>query len=104
MYPHVGPYTPYFGFGYGGIKNILTMWSPMSNPLTNLIAPPRSILRVTQVGIIIDYGEPLDEDNDSSKRKHNLRMPRIILIGKPYHERKGKPSPVGDVGGLLTHG
>jgi hypothetical protein len=104
MYPHVGPYTPYSGFGYGGIRNTPTMWPPMSNPLTNLTTPPRSILRVAQVGIVIDYGEPLDEDNDSSKRKHNLRMPRIILIGKPYHERKGKPSPIGDVGGLFTHG
>jgi hypothetical protein len=76
----------------------------MSIPLTNLIAPPRSILGVAQIGIVMDYGEPLDEDNDSSKRKHNLRMPRIILIGKPYHEQKGKPSLIGDVGGLLTHG
>ncbi len=35
MYPHVGPYTPYFGFGYGGIKGVPTMWPPMSNPLAN---------------------------------------------------------------------
>jgi hypothetical protein len=22
MYPHVGPYTPYFGFGYGGVGDV----------------------------------------------------------------------------------
>jgi hypothetical protein len=25
MYPHVGPYTPYFGFGYKGIRGVPTM-------------------------------------------------------------------------------
>jgi hypothetical protein len=25
MYPHVGPYTPYFGFGYEGIRRAPTM-------------------------------------------------------------------------------
>jgi len=25
MYPYVGPYTPYFGFGYGGIGGVPTM-------------------------------------------------------------------------------
>jgi hypothetical protein len=56
------------------MRNVPTMWPPMSNPLTNFTAPPRSIWGVAQVGIVIDYGEPLDEDNDSSKRKHNLRI------------------------------
>ncbi len=35
MYSCVGPYTPYIGFGYEGIGSALTMWSPMSDPLTN---------------------------------------------------------------------
>jgi hypothetical protein len=38
MYLHVGPCTPYFGFGYGGIRSAPIMWHPISNPLVNLIA------------------------------------------------------------------
>jgi hypothetical protein len=44
MYPHVGPYTPYFGFGYEGIRRAPTMWPPMSNPLVNPMVPPKLIL------------------------------------------------------------
>jgi hypothetical protein len=104
IHPYVGPYTSYFGFSYGGMGSALIIWPLMSDPLTNLTAPPKLILGVTQVGIVIDCGEPLDEENDSSKRKHNLRMPRIVLTKKPYHERRGKPSPIKDVGGLFTCG
>ncbi len=43
MYPYVGPYTPYFGFGYGGIAGVPTMWPPMSNPLTNPTSSPKPI-------------------------------------------------------------
>jgi len=32
MCPHVGPCTPYFGFGYGGIRSAHKMWLPISNP------------------------------------------------------------------------
>jgi hypothetical protein len=46
MYPHVGPYTPYFGFEYGEIKNAPTMWPPMFDPLLNLISPPKLILGI----------------------------------------------------------
>jgi hypothetical protein len=35
MYFHVGFYTPYFGYGYKGIRNVRTMWPPISDPLTN---------------------------------------------------------------------
>jgi hypothetical protein len=35
MYPHVGPYIPYFGSSYQGIGSVPIMWPPMSNPLTN---------------------------------------------------------------------
>ncbi len=31
-------------------------------------------------------------------------MPRIILIGKPYSEQRGKPSLIGNDGGLPTSG
>jgi hypothetical protein len=39
MFPHVGPYTPYFGFGYDGIGSAPTMWPLMSNPLPNFTTP-----------------------------------------------------------------
>ncbi len=43
MYTHVGPYTPYFGSGYGGIKGVPTMWPPMLDPLANPMASPKPI-------------------------------------------------------------
>ncbi len=30
--PHVGPYTPYFGLGYGNIGNVPTMWPLVFDP------------------------------------------------------------------------
>ncbi len=48
MYLHVGPYTPYFGYGYGGINNAPTMWLPRFNPLVNPITPPKLVLEITQ--------------------------------------------------------
>jgi hypothetical protein len=46
MYPHVGPYTPYFCYGYEGMS-APTMWPPMSNPLANPIVLPNPILGIT---------------------------------------------------------
>ncbi len=51
------------------------MWPPISNPLANFIAPPKLVLGITQVGIIIDCKEPSDETKDYFKRKHNPKMP-----------------------------
>jgi hypothetical protein len=62
------------------------MWLPMFDPLLELIAPPKPVLGIVQVGIVIDYGELSDEDNDSSERKHNPMMPRIVFIKKSCHE------------------
>jgi hypothetical protein len=104
MYLHVGPYTPYFGYGYGGIKNAPSMWPPMSNPLTNPITPPKPILEITQNEIVADCGEPLGEDDDFHERKHNPKMPIIIPIKKPYHGRKIIPSYIKNVGGPLIGG
>jgi hypothetical protein len=50
------------------------MWPPMSDPFVNIIASPKLVMRVAQVGIVTDHMEPLDEVDDSFKRKHNLRM------------------------------
>jgi hypothetical protein len=46
MYPHVGPYTPYFGYGYKGIRSAPTMWPPMSNPLANPTTLPNPNLGI----------------------------------------------------------
>jgi len=59
MYFHVGPYTPYFGFGYMGMGSALIMWPPISNPLTNPITPPKPILRIAQAGIVINCEEQM---------------------------------------------
>lgn len=67
---HVEPYSSY----YGGIRNVLTMWRLKSNPFTNDMAPLKLISEVAQIGIVTNYGEPPYEDDDSSKRKHNLKM------------------------------
>ncbi len=40
MYFHVRPYTPYFGYGYGGIKGVLTILPPMFDLLTNPMISP----------------------------------------------------------------
>ncbi len=89
MYPHVGTCIPYFGFSYGGIGNALTMWPLMSNPLRNLMAPPKPILGVAQTEIVIDQEENLDEDDVFLERKHNLILQRIVPTRKPYHEQMG---------------
>jgi len=102
MYPHVGPYTPYFCFGNGGIRSVPTLWPLMFDPLVNPTTPPKLILGITQVGIVIDQGEPSNEDDEYFKRKHNPRMPRIIPIKKLYHEQRGQPSPIGNASWLPT--
>ncbi len=43
---HVGPYTPYFGSGYEGKRNVPTMWPPMSNPLVNPTTSPKLVSRI----------------------------------------------------------
>jgi hypothetical protein len=58
MYLHVGPYTPYVGFGYGGIRGVLTMWPPMSNPLVNPMASPKLVSRIAQTEIVTNCREP----------------------------------------------
>jgi hypothetical protein len=46
MYPHVGPYTPYFGSSCKGVECDPIMWPPMSNPLANLMTSPKPILGI----------------------------------------------------------
>jgi hypothetical protein len=43
MYLCVGPYTPYFGFGYGNIRSVPTMWPCMFDPLINPKASPKPL-------------------------------------------------------------
>jgi hypothetical protein len=89
MYFHVGPYTPYFYSGNGGIKNVPTMWLPMFNPLINPTTPPKLIFGITQVGIVTNHRELLDEDDEYFERL--------------YHEQRGQPSPIKNVNGLFTN-
>jgi hypothetical protein len=96
MFFHVGPCTPYSGPCYGGKGGAPVMWLPIFDPLVNIMAPPKLILGVAQALIIIDHMELLDEDDDSSKKKHNPRMPQIV----PINERRGRPSLIRDGVGL----
>jgi hypothetical protein len=68
MFLRVGPYTSYFCSSYGGIGSVLVMWPPMSNPLTNIMTPPKLVLGVAQVEIVTNHKEPLDEDDNSSEK------------------------------------
>ncbi len=104
MYPHVGPYTPYFGSSYGGIGSVPTMLLPMFDPLVNPMASPKPVLKIAQTKIVKNCEEPLDEDEDYSKEKHNPKMPQIVPIKKLYHDQKEKPSLIEDVSKPLTSG
>lgn len=64
MYPHVGPCTPYFGFGYGGIGSVHIMWPPISDPLINLIAPPKLVMGIAQAGIVTNCKELSNQNKD----------------------------------------
>jgi hypothetical protein len=75
MYLRVGHFTPYFDYGYEGIRNVLTMWLAISNPLANPITPAKPISKIAQTGIVINGREPLDEYEDNFEGKHNPRMP-----------------------------
>jgi hypothetical protein len=75
----------------------------MSDLLANPMTSPKWVPRIGQVGIVIDHGEPSDEDEDYSKRKHNPRMPWIIPTENPYHDRREDPL-IGNVGRPLTNG
>ncbi len=77
------------------------MWPPMSNPLVDPTPPPKLISKITQIRIITNHREPSNEDKDYSKRKHNPKMPQIVPTKNLYHEQKGKPSLIRDVGRLF---
>jgi hypothetical protein len=47
MYPHDGPYTPYFYYGYGAIRSVPIMWLLMFNPLINPTTLTKPILGIT---------------------------------------------------------
>ncbi len=86
MYLQIGPYTPYFGFSYGGVGGVPTMWPPMSNPLANPMASPKLVSGIAQAKIVTNCEEPSNEDEDYFERKYNPMMPQIIPTKKSYHD------------------
>ncbi len=88
MYSHVGRYTPCYCSSYGGRASAPTMWAPISNPLANPTAPPKPVLGITQDEIVTDHEESFGEDDDFFIRKHNPRMPRIVLTTKTIPWKK----------------
>jgi len=86
MFPCVGPYTPYFAFGYGGTGSAFIIWLLMFNLFASIMAPPKLVSGITKTRIVTNHEEPSNEDNDSSKRKRNPRMPQIVPTRKPYNE------------------
>ncbi len=71
-------------------------------PLLTFPIIPKLILGVVQIGVVTNYEEPSDDDDNSFEKKHNPRMPQILPTKKSYNEKKGIPSPIGDDGGLLV--
>jgi hypothetical protein len=67
MYPHVGPYTPYFGFGYEGVRGVPTMWPPMYDPLANLTTSPKPVLGIVQTRIVTIHEELSNEERTIPK-------------------------------------
>jgi hypothetical protein len=65
---------------------------------------PKPVMKIIQVEIITNCGEPLDEDEDYSEKKHNSKMSQIIPTKILYHDRRGRPSPIGDASRSLTSG
>ncbi len=71
-------------------------------PLLTFPIIPKPILGVVQIGVVTNHEEPSDDNDNSFEKKHNPRMPQILLTKKSYNEGKGIPSPIGDDGGLLV--
>ncbi len=46
----------------------------MSDPLTNPTTSPKLVSGIAQVDIVTNHEEPLDEDENYLKRKHNPKM------------------------------
>jgi hypothetical protein len=65
MFLHVGPYRPYFASGYDGMGSVLIMWAPMSSPFANITITPKPILGVAQIKVVVDNGEPSNDDDIS---------------------------------------
>jgi hypothetical protein len=63
IFLHVGPYRPYFGSGYSDMGSVPTMWLPISSPSTNITRTPNPIFKVAQAKVVIDNGEPLNDDD-----------------------------------------
>jgi hypothetical protein len=43
MFPFVGPYPTFFGFGYNGMGSVPTMWPLMFGPFVNIIVAPKPV-------------------------------------------------------------
>jgi hypothetical protein len=46
----------------------------MANPIINIILTPKLVLKVSQIGVVADKIHLLDDDNTSSKKKHNPKL------------------------------
>jgi hypothetical protein len=63
MFPHVGPYKPYFGYGYSGMGSVPTMWLLMFSPFVKITTTPKPIFRITQATVVINNGKALNDDD-----------------------------------------
>ncbi len=97
MYFQVGPYTPYFGFGYRGIKNVPTMRPPMFDPLINPMASPKPILKIAQIEIVTNYEEPSNEDQGLLWKKTQLQDATNCSYRKIVPWMEGKTISIIDV-------
>jgi hypothetical protein len=47
----------------------------MANPIINIVLSAKPVLRVSQIGVVVDKIDLLDDDNTISKKKHNPKPP-----------------------------
>ncbi len=80
------------------------MWPPMFDPLANTMASPKLVSGITQAKIVTNCGEPSNEDEDYSERKHNPMMPQIVPNKKLYHDWRGRPPLIGNANRLHVGG
>jgi len=74
MFSPIGSYPSVFGLSYPSMGTI-PIWPQMANPITNVVLTPKPILKVSQIGVVSNKRDLLDDDNTSSKKKHNPKLP-----------------------------
>ncbi len=74
MFFLVGSYPWIIGISYPSMGTT-PIWPQMANPIINIVLSAKPVLRVSQIGVVVDKIDLLDDDNTISKKKHNPKPP-----------------------------